>query len=113
VKTGGLIDPDVIAEDAEAWLPARPSTERLDAGDVVLWHVRHSPQFWYGSATPPRNDRSVAERRISDSRRFCRWSVRSECGADSISVCPAGDQVEHAGRSQVNVIRSSDPVTRT
>ena len=29
-------------------------------------------------------------------------------GADSDSVDPAGNQVEHAGRSQANVIRSSD-----
>jgi hypothetical protein len=43
-----------------------------------------------------------------DSRRFCQWSVRFERGADSISVCPAGNQVEHGGRSQVNAIRSSN-----
>jgi len=43
-----------------------------------------------------------------DSRRFSRWSVRFERGADSDSVNPAGNQVEHAGRSQVNVIRSSN-----
>ena len=30
-----------------------------------------------------------------------------------ISVCPAGNQVEHAGRSQVNVRRSSNSVKRT
>ena len=34
--------------------------------------------------------------------------MRFERGADSISVIPAGNQVEHAGRSQVNVIRSSN-----
>jgi hypothetical protein len=34
--------------------------------------------------------------------------VRSERGADSDSANPAGNQVEHAGRSQVNVIRSSN-----
>jgi hypothetical protein len=31
-----------------------------------------------------------------------------ERGADSDPVDPAGNQVEHAGRSQVNVIRSSN-----
>ena len=41
-------------------------------------------------------------------RRFCRWSMPSERGADSNSVDPAGNQAEHAGRSQVNVIRSSN-----
>ena len=34
--------------------------------------------------------------------------MRLERGADSISVHPAGNQVKHAGRSQVNVIRSSN-----
>ena len=34
--------------------------------------------------------------------------MRVERGADSDSVDPAGNQVEHAGRSQVNVTRSSD-----
>jgi hypothetical protein len=34
--------------------------------------------------------------------------VRFERGADSTSVDPAGNQVEHAGRSQVNVIRSGN-----
>jgi hypothetical protein len=34
--------------------------------------------------------------------------VRFERGADSDSVDPAGNQVEHAGPSQVNVIRSSN-----
>ena len=43
-----------------------------------------------------------------DSRRLRRWSVRFERGADSDFVDPAGNQVEHAGRSQVNVIRSSN-----
>ena len=35
-------------------------------------------------------------------------SVRLERDADSDSVDPAGNQVEHAGWSQVNIIRSSD-----
>jgi hypothetical protein len=34
--------------------------------------------------------------------------VLFERGADSDSVGPAGNQVEHAGRSQVNVIRSGN-----
>ena len=34
--------------------------------------------------------------------------MRFERGADSDSVHPAGNQVEHAGRSQVNVIRSDN-----
>ena len=44
-----------------------------------------------------------------DCRRFFRWSRRFERGADSISVRPAGNQVEHAERSQVNVIRQVTP----
>jgi hypothetical protein len=43
-----------------------------------------------------------------DSQRFRRCSVRFERGADSDSVDPARNQVEHAGRSQVNVRRSSN-----
>ena len=34
--------------------------------------------------------------------------MRFERGADSDSAVPAGNQVEHAGRSQMNVIRSSN-----
>jgi hypothetical protein len=78
VKADGSIDPAVIAEDAQAWLPVRPSTERLDAGDVVLRHVGHSPQFWYGSATRPRFDSSDADRRISDVRGWFASQGRSE-----------------------------------
>jgi hypothetical protein len=38
----------------------------------------------------------------------CGLSVLFERGADSISVDPAGNQVEHVERSQVNVVRSSN-----
>jgi hypothetical protein len=78
VKADGSIDPAVIAEDAQAWLPVRPSTERLDAGDIVLRHVGHSPQFWYGSATRPRFDSSDADRRISDVRGWFASQGRAE-----------------------------------
>ena len=78
MKPDGSIDPAVIAEDAQAWLPVRPSTERLDAGDIVLRHVGHSPQFWYGSATRPRFDSSDADRRISDVRGWFASQGRSE-----------------------------------
>jgi hypothetical protein len=30
------VDPRIVAEDAQAYLPARPSTMRLDAGVAVL-----------------------------------------------------------------------------
>jgi hypothetical protein len=63
-----MIDPAVVAEDAQAWLPARPSTDRLDAGDVVLRHFPHSPQWWYGSATRPRFDPAVADQRVAEVR---------------------------------------------
>ena len=59
-----------------------------------------------------RKDLNLRSPDPEDSRRFRRWSVRFERGADSDPVDPAGNQVEHAGRSQVNVIRSSDPVKR-
>ena len=55
-----------------------------------------------------RKDSNLRSPDPEDPRRFRRWSVRFECGADSDPVDPAGSQVEHAGRSQVNVIRSSD-----
>jgi hypothetical protein len=69
-------DPAVIAEDAQAWLPARPSTVRLEAGDVVLRHVPHSPQHWYGSATRPRFADADADRRIADVRGWFRAQGR-------------------------------------
>ncbi len=61
-------DPRAIAEDAQAYLPPRPSTVREDQGDVVLRHVPVSPRHWYGSATRPRFDAASAERRIADVR---------------------------------------------
>jgi hypothetical protein len=50
-----------------------------------------------------RKDSNLRSPDPEDSRRFCRSSVRFERGADSDAVDPAGNQVEHAGRSQVNV----------
>ena len=55
-----------------------------------------------------RKDSNLRSPDPEDSQRFCRWTVRSERGAHSDSVDPAGNQVELAGRSQVNVIRSSN-----
>ena len=54
-----------------------------------------------------RKDRHVCRAYPEDSRRFRGWLVRFERGADSNPVSPAGNQVEHAGWSQVNVRRSS------
>ena len=53
-----------------------------------------------------RKDSTLRSPDPEDSQRFRRSSVRFERGGDSDSVDPAGNQVEHAGRSQVNVIRS-------
>jgi hypothetical protein len=55
-----------------------------------------------------RKDSNLGSPDPEDSQRFCRWTVRSERGADSDSVDPGGNRVELAGRSQVNVIRSSN-----
>ena len=55
-----------------------------------------------------RKDSNLRSPDPEDSQRFRRSSVRFERGADSDSVDPAGNQVEHAGRSQVNVIRSGN-----
>jgi hypothetical protein len=67
-----MTDAAAIAEDAQAYLPVRPSTRRLDAGDIVLRHTPHSPQFWYGSATRPRFRRSSVDRRIAEVRAWFR-----------------------------------------
>ena len=72
--------------------------------------------MWCGECSGPlpvgswlaRKDSNLRSPDPEDSRRFCRWSMRSERGEDSISLGPAGNQVEHAGRSQVNVRRSSN-----
>jgi hypothetical protein len=74
----GVIDPAVVAEDAQAWLPAGPSTDRLDAGDVVLRHFPHSPHFWYGSATRPRFDPAVVDRRVAEVRAWFAERSREE-----------------------------------
>jgi hypothetical protein len=63
-------DPRVIVEDAQAYLPSRPSTVREDQGDVVLRHVPISPSHWYGSATRPRLDAAGVDRRIRDVQRW-------------------------------------------
>jgi hypothetical protein len=52
-----------------------------------------------------RKDSNLRSPDPEDSRRYRCWSVRFERGADSDTVNPAGSQVEHAGPSQVNVIR--------
>lgn len=59
-------DPRRIVEDAQAYLPRRPSTIWEDHGDVVLRHVPMSPLHWYGSATRPRFASADADRRIRD-----------------------------------------------
>ena len=71
----------------------------------MAWVASGDKRLWYWLA---RKDSNLRSPDPEDSRRFCRWSVRSERGADSDSVHPTGNQVEHAGRSQVNVIRSSN-----
>lgn len=63
-------DPRVVAEDAQAYLPRRPSTAWEDQGDIVLRHVPMSPSHWYGSATRPRFRGEDADRRIRDVRRW-------------------------------------------
>lgn len=74
----GTGDPSVVAEDAQAYLPARPSTARLDAGDVVLRHFPHSPHYWYGSATRPRFSDSTVDRRVAEVRDWFREQGRRE-----------------------------------
>ena len=76
--TAGELDPAVVAEDAQAWLPTRPSTVRLEAPDVVLRHVPHSPKYWYGSATRPRIAPADADRRIAEVRAWFRAQGRDE-----------------------------------
>lgn len=71
-------DPSMVAEDAQAYLPARPSTARLDAGDVVLRHFPHSPHYWYGSATRPRFSDSTVDRRVAEVRAWFREQGRRE-----------------------------------
>jgi hypothetical protein len=55
-----------------------------------------------------RKDSNLRSPDPEDSRRYRCWSMRFERGADSDTVDPAGTQVEHAGPSQVNVIRSGN-----
>ena len=72
------VDPRVVAEDAQAYLPARPSTLQHDAGDVVLRHFPHSPQFWYGSATRPRFSDATVDQRVAEVRDWFRSVGRRE-----------------------------------
>jgi hypothetical protein len=76
--TAEQLDPAVVAEDAQAWLPTRASTVRLEAPDVVLRHVPHSPKHWYGSATRPRFAPADADRRIAEVRAWFRAQGRDE-----------------------------------
>ena len=66
------IDPRLIAEDAQAYLPSRPSTIRLDADDVALRHHPHSPQAFFGSATRPRFSEAAVDQRVADVRAWFR-----------------------------------------
>jgi hypothetical protein len=84
VRASGLrwpqddVDPLVIAEDAQAYLPARSSTAHLDAGDVVLRHFPHSPHYWCGSATWHRFSEATVARRIAEIRTWFREQGRRE-----------------------------------
>jgi GNAT superfamily N-acetyltransferase len=71
-------DPATIAEDAQAYLPTRPSTQRLAAEDVVLRHFPHSPFYWYGSATRPRFAEDATDRRLDEIRAWFRDRGRVE-----------------------------------
>jgi hypothetical protein len=73
-----MIDPRIVAEDAQAYLPSRPSTVRLDAGDIALRHFPHSPRYWYGSATRPRFVESDLEERVAQVRTWFRDLGRTE-----------------------------------
>ena len=66
------VDPRVVVEDAQAYLPSRPSTIRLDATDVALRHHPHSPQPFFGSATRPRFTEATVEQRVVDARAWFR-----------------------------------------
>ena len=83
--------------------PARRSSRTRPPDVVVEGPWNNYPRgSWLA-----RKDSNLRSPDPEDSGRLCRWSVRFERGADSDS-CRAGNQVEHAGRSQVNVIRSSN-----
>jgi len=72
------VDPRVVAEDAQAYLPSRRSTIRLDADDVALRHHPHSPQSFFGSATRPRFTEATVEQRVADVRGWFRDVGRRE-----------------------------------
>ena len=67
-----IVDPRIVVEDAQAYLPSRPSTIRLDVEDVALRHHPHSPQAFFGSATRPRFTEATVEQRVADVRTWFR-----------------------------------------
>jgi acetyltransferase (GNAT) family protein len=72
------IDPRLAAEDAQAYLPSRPSTVRLDAADIALRHHPHFPQHRFGSATRPRFAHDAVDRRVAEVRAWFRGHGRRE-----------------------------------
>ena len=85
------VNPEAVAEDAQAYLPTRPSTARLEASDVVLRHFPHSPHYWYGSATRPRFTEATLEQRVADVRAWFRGAGRAEfMWMFGASATPAG-----------------------
>jgi hypothetical protein len=71
-------DPRIVAEDAQAYLPSRRSTIRLDADDVALRHHPHSPEAFFGSATRPRFAEATVERRVAEVREWFRAAGRAD-----------------------------------
>jgi hypothetical protein len=81
----------------------RPWGQRPPPEDVVVGSAPPHLVVWLA-----RKDSNLRSPDPEDSRRYRCWSVLFERGEDSDTVNPAGSQVEHAGPSQVNVIRSGN-----
>ncbi len=81
------------------------SSPRHDHHEIV---VVAGPRFLPIEGWLARKDSNLRSPDPEDSQRSCRSSVRLERGAGSDSVNPPGNQVEHGGRGQVNVRRSSN-----
>src|SRR4051794_21473243 len=72
------LDPEVVVEDAQAYLRARGAVVVEDLGDVVVRHVPFSPAHWFGAATRPRFTADDAEDRIAAVRNWFSEHGRTE-----------------------------------
>jgi hypothetical protein len=117
--TGVRVDPRAIVEDAQAYLPVRPSTARLEADDVVLRHTPGLPPHWFGSATRIRFSPGSVEARqaavrdwfAAQGRQAFNWQIGPSSSPDDLEarLVAAGARPEPDDPDGLAMLLESEP----